>query len=276
MARRHGGAEIVEVDDSAPTPQSTKPAIHAGTKHPIVGVIGAKGGVGATTLAINLAAALAKEVPGATLIDANLQQPDAAVMMGKDVRFGLLDLLERLGDMDAGIVSACSVTISESRHCKLISPPVSGSAGMRAQAADIAQCLNDMRAFAPAWVIDLPKHLDKNLVMLMDRCDRIVVVLEPTLSSLSCTRRWQQIFAELGYAKDKVVYVLNRWGGKVKLVERQLDAIAPFADFWRVPNAFELSELSIARGEPAVSLNAKAPYSVTVQALAQFLLEETK
>src|SRR5580658_8825890 len=43
---------------------------------PVVGVLGAKGGSGATTIAVNLAVAIASMRVRTTLIDANLQQPD--------------------------------------------------------------------------------------------------------------------------------------------------------------------------------------------------------
>src|SRR5438105_3154382 len=51
-------------------------------KAPVIGVLGVKGGAGATTIAINLAFAMSKRYGSATLIDANLQQPDTAAMLG--------------------------------------------------------------------------------------------------------------------------------------------------------------------------------------------------
>src|SRR5690606_36824899 len=50
---------------------------------PVIGILGAKGGVGSTTIAINLAATMIGEGLDAPLADLNLQQPDVALMLGK-------------------------------------------------------------------------------------------------------------------------------------------------------------------------------------------------
>lgn len=273
LARQNGGTYVSRHPASTKSAAEPVQAHKISRKSPIIGVLGAKGGVGATTIALNLTAALSADSNGAMLIDANLQQPDAAVMLGLESKYGLLDLLERRADVDANIVNACSMRFSASLSCRMITPPTTGAATAPLHASDIANCLPSWRDAADAWVVDLPRYLDKHLVMLMDRCDVVCLVVEPTITALNAAKRWQQIFTELEYPDEKIVVVVNRWGGKVKLVEKQLQNLPQFADCAKVPNAYELTELACTRGEPAIAIDARAPYSVAIKKLAKELLE---
>ena len=63
--------------------------------------IGAKGGVGATTVAVNVATALARIVPGSTLLlDLHVANGDAAVFLGAEPRFSIVDALENTHRLD--------------------------------------------------------------------------------------------------------------------------------------------------------------------------------
>ena len=72
--------------------------------------IGAKGGVGATTVAVNTASSLAKQSPESTLlVDLNAACGDAAVFLGAEPRFSVLDALENVGRLDAAFFSGLVV-----------------------------------------------------------------------------------------------------------------------------------------------------------------------
>src|SRR5829696_7223198 len=72
------------------------------TRGEIFAFVGAKGGVGATTVAVNTATSLAKQSPDSTLmIDLNAACGDAAVFLGAEPRFSVMDALENVGRLDA-------------------------------------------------------------------------------------------------------------------------------------------------------------------------------
>ena len=77
--------------------------------------VGAKGGVGTTTVAVNTATALAQEAPGSTLfIDMHLAYGDAAVFLGVESRFSVLDALENTHRLDKAFLKGL-VTRTKSR-----------------------------------------------------------------------------------------------------------------------------------------------------------------
>ena len=77
---------------------------------PVFAFVGAKGGVGTTTTAVNVATALAKLSPaGALLMDLHLAYGDAAVFLGVDARFSVLDALENFHRLDAAFLKSLVV-----------------------------------------------------------------------------------------------------------------------------------------------------------------------
>ena len=80
------------------------------TGGPVFAFVGAKGGVGTTTTAVNVATALAKLSKGPTLlVDLHLAYGDAAVFLGADARFSLLDALENMHRLDAEFLKSLVV-----------------------------------------------------------------------------------------------------------------------------------------------------------------------
>ena len=72
----------------------------------VVAFVGAKGGVGTTTLAVNTAAALAKTAGSPPLlIDLHVARGDAALLMGAEPRFSVLDAFENLHKVDETFLS---------------------------------------------------------------------------------------------------------------------------------------------------------------------------
>ena len=80
---------------------------------PVFAFVGAKGGVGTTTTAVNVATVLAKLSKGPTLlVDLHLAYGDAAVFLGADARFSLLDALENMHRLDAEFLKSLVVKTS--------------------------------------------------------------------------------------------------------------------------------------------------------------------
>ena len=79
-------------------------AAHPCAGGPVFAFVGAKGGVGTTTTAVNVAMLLAKMSPSkALLIDLHLAYGDAAVFLGVDARFSVLDALENMHRLDCRV-----------------------------------------------------------------------------------------------------------------------------------------------------------------------------
>jgi len=234
---------------------------------PIIAVLGAKGGVGSTTVAVNLAAALAMLPMNVTIVDGNFLQPDVAQELGQDPQHSLMELMVKSSEIDDKLFAACRLQISGS-NLGLLSPPLNGTSGIQANLSQLTNCLGQIRSYSDLWIIDVPKCLDKHLVTLTDTCDKIVLVFEATVKGVAACRRWIRTFRELGYESNRIICLLNRAGSKYRGVEEQLQDC--FADqlIFRLPNSYGSMFESEAHGHPIVLQKPGHPYAKAVLKLA--------
>jgi len=252
-------------------PQDTETAPRA--KAPLYGVLGSKGGVGATTFAINLAGALALTNDStATLIDGNLQQPDAAIMLAVEPHYTLIDLVTRAANLDQHMVDALSAEVPSSvARLRLMSAPIDGRGGVRIGLTEVANAVGTVRDYSDQCVMDLPRALDRHLVAALDSMTKIVLVAEAQLTAVASAKRWLSIFDELGYPRSKVCVVINRCGSKLKHLEGELISVFAGLDVFKVPNNFGLSQNCTLSGEVMVLKHPREAYSKAVNQIALHL-----
>ncbi|MBX9687524.1 MAG: P-loop NTPase [Candidatus Obscuribacterales bacterium] len=241
-----------------------------------IGILGAKGGVGASTLALNLALSLSKNGNTVTLVDGNLQQPDIAVIFAKQAEHSIVDFLARSQDFDQKVWSACSLPMEQGKmaSCRLLSGPADGSAATQANLSQIANSLSCLEDFQDFLLVDLPKNLDKHLVTMLDKLDKIYLIFDGTLACIAAAKRWQKIFAELGYEKEKLVMLHNRAGAKGQDCQHDLPSLLAGHELRKVPNSFVFLEECSTFGEAAVYKNARDIFCKSVAKLADELTEE--
>jgi len=237
---------------------------------PMIGVLGAKGGSGSTTLAANLAIALSAEFNSTILLDADFRQPDLGQVLAIEPEHSLSEFLARGADVDAQVLNACCAPIADS-NCRLMAPPEDGSLAVKASLTDLARGFSRVRNESDLWVVDLPKQLDKHFVTFIDSCDRILLVFEATVPAVAACQRWLKVFAELGYEQDRIVCVLNRAGSKFSGVEAELKQCFAHRVFLKIPNASALVWDCSTKGQAAYLAQPKHQYSRAVAGLAEYL-----
>jgi pilus assembly protein CpaE len=170
---------------------------------------GAKGGVGTTTLAINSAIALHKELGRRVcLIDANLQFGDHRVF---------LDLgLDRMSVVDLATAPAVDVDLirqilvkHESGIELLLAPPSPETAELVTH-DHLPNIIGLLANEYDYIMVDVDKRLDEVNLRIMDVADVIYVVMTADLPCLKNVRLVLETIGHLGYSADKVKLVLNR------------------------------------------------------------------
>ena len=170
---------------------------------------GAKGGVGTTTISINAAIGLHRELGRKVcLVDGNLQFGDHRVF---------LDLgLDRKSIVD--VVTAPSIDIDLIRQILvkhdsgidlLLAPPSPETAELVGQ-DHMPAILEQLRTQYDYILVDIDKKLDEVNLRILDAADTIFVVMTADLSCLKNVRLVLETIANLGYENNKVRLVLNR------------------------------------------------------------------
>jgi pilus assembly protein CpaE len=244
-----------------------------GADHPsLVGIVGAKGGVGASTLAFNLAVAMSDFDSRVSLVDADFQQPALSVLTAHDPVYTIADLFSKGSHIEANIFEACTYGIEGLKNSpRFLVPPNDGDGAITLDPASLPNLLTRISNFSSLWLIDLPREIDRHLVELLDLCTEIILVVEPDLSSIAAARRWLNHFEDLGYDPANVLIVVNRSGGRLREVESQLAGNFPRWTLMSVPNAYEALQQCCLTGKSLVIEHPNHPYTKAVRALASLV-----
>jgi pilus assembly protein CpaE len=176
----------------------------------VVAVFSPKGGVGRTTIAVNLAVAAASELgKKVTLVDGSFQFGDVAVLLNlnpKDKSMAeLVPQLEEGHDPDS--VDAFTLTHSSGIHV-LLAPPSPEMAELITPAG-VKHVIEILRAHSELVVIDCAAWFNDTLLGILDLADVVLTVLTLEITSIKNIRLFLEVAEQLGYS-HKIRLVLNR------------------------------------------------------------------
>lgn len=175
----------------------------------VVAVHGAKGGVGTTTIACNLAATL-HQLTGrrVAMVDGDLLGGDAGVLFDLPASRTMAELLPELAELDAESVDSYFIQHSSGVHVLLTPKELQRAEGI--QAADVQRALNGLRPYFDYQIVDTPSYFLPVTMAVMDEADLIILVVTPELAALRNAARFLRLVAQLGIPSEKVLLVANR------------------------------------------------------------------
>ncbi|MHC1789953.1 AAA family ATPase [Solidesulfovibrio sp.] len=245
----------------------------------IVSIFGAKGGVGTTSLAVNLAAACQTHKPGATvaLMDMNLPFGEAQLFLDIAPKYHWGEVLGNISRLDATYLM--SVMSRHPSGIYLLAPPSRLDDLQMATPENISRLLELMRQVFDTVVIDLGMYLDEITLKVMDMSDAIVLVSVQNLPCLANVRRFLDNIrhAETGL-EEKLKIVVNRHLEESDLVVEDMEKALGLPVFWRVPNDYKTTLSAINQGKTLLETAPRAAVTKSVcdlaSALAPAVLEE--
>jgi pilus assembly protein CpaE len=172
----------------------------------IFAFLGAKGGVGTTTVAVNVAAALAKLEPQKTLmLDLHVLNGDVAVFLGAEPRFSIVDALENTHRLDEAFLRGLVVRTKSgvdllSSSDRLASAPI--------DARRIRTLLEFCARYYRYVVLDVPRS-ETAVLDALEVAGRIIIVANQELATVRSASRMATALRQR-YGKDKLSIVLSR------------------------------------------------------------------
>jgi pilus assembly protein CpaE len=237
---------------------------------------GAKGGVGTTTLAINTAIALHKQLNrSVALVDANLQFGDHRVFldMGRDQR-SIVDAVT-LPAIDADLLQRIVVR-HDSGVDLLLAPPTPAAAELvRPDLHHLMRVVEVLRGMYDYVIVDLDKRLDDHVLDVIGMADRMIVVMTADLSCLKNVRLVLETMTSLAIPDERLMLVLNRsnafTGISLKSVENVLRR--PIAQ--QIGNDYRSAISSLNSGTPFMVNRPDSAVGRGVLEWARFVDQET-
>jgi pilus assembly protein CpaE len=185
--------------------------IVASTRRPgrrLIAVYSPKGGVGTTTVAVNLALAIAAHEPErVALVD--LTSMGGQVATNLDLR-PKLTVAELIRDSQGTISSEVLRTTYLTRHDRGISVLAGASApstNALMSGGEAGRILEAVIAALPTVVVDLGSHLDERVMAGIDAADDVVIVVTPDFPALKAVHQFFEFLGESGKASEPTIVV---------------------------------------------------------------------
>lgn len=225
----------------------------------VIVVYSPQGGAGCTTIATNIASGLMKRNIKVLLVDADTQFGDIGVFLKLQSQSNLLDLIAKVEDLDTDFFDSV-VSSHESGLKVLLGPkkPVD-AAEIETNPTSIARVIEKVADNYDFIVIDTGRHVDETLLSLTDLASKIVLVTNPTLSSVKNTKLIIDLFEELQYPTDKTLLLLNRVEdernrNRVTLATESIEKFLKRPVEAKVPDSPQVILSAINKGVPAVAV----------------------
>jgi pilus assembly protein CpaE len=232
----------------------------------VVAVLSGKPGTGKSTIASNLAAAVARDHGLTTaIVDLSLQFGDQALMFDCSSSPSLVDVLANIDALTEEFLLDC---MHRGPDLRILSAPPSPELADLVDAHHLEVILGLLRNLFDVIVLDTSSHLSDITLEAMDSSDNLLVVTTPYLPAVKDTKLLLKTLSDLGVPARKLTAVLNRLEPGIKMGLDVLEANLKFPITVELPHVPVALIESVTDGVPLVLQKAGSEWGQKISALA--------
>jgi pilus assembly protein CpaE len=234
----------------------------------VVTVFSAKGGSGKTTMATNLAAALAdRGRRDVVLVDLDLAFGDVAIALQLFPAHTIANAVP-LGEDDLDFQALQILLTPHSPGLTTLVAPLEPSAAETVPASLVSRIVEVLKDNFDFVVIDTPPAFDDQVLAAFDASDVLVLIATLDIPALKNLKLTLETLELLNYPRDRWRVVLNRADSKVGLAVAEVERTLRVGITAKVPSSRDVPA-SINRGAPLVLENPRHPVSVAIRDFAE-------
>src|SRR5438105_14662034 len=240
-----------------------------GRRGRIVTVFSPKGGTGKTSVATNLAAALAKHQGKRTLLlDLDLQFGEAAIMLGIEPEKTIYDLVVAPGELDSEKLAG--YTTRHACGLDILPAPLRPEDAELVTEAKLGRLLEVARESYDVIVVDTSPFFHGPMLATPDRTDELLLLSPPDPPTLKNLRLALHTLELLSFPKQRIRIVLNRSNSKVGMKQSEVESALGMKVRYEVPSDRAVP-LAVNRGKPVVLDEEGADVSRAIRSMAKNL-----
>lgn len=233
----------------------------------ILVVSNAKGGAGATTVAVNTAIALENSHGRAVLVDLALLG-HTALHLNVRPAFGIADALQNLHRMDSSLLQSFLTPCKGG--LQLLAGPQQ-PLQLAPSAGELARLFDLLISNFQYVIVDCSNRTDNLFRMVADLSNAVLLVAQADVVSLWSAARVHS-FLEQGTGRDRVHLVVNRFKKIPGLSDDDLHRVTNCKLLWKLPNSFHSVAPAIDKGNP-IAFNENSELARSFRGLAGVLAE---
>lgn len=237
----------------------------------IISVFSNKGGIGKTSLATNLALELSKITKeNIALIDLNFQMGDITTFLDLKPSFNISYMLENLDKINETFLLSTLERYKKTSLYVLADPPYFKQAD-NIQPRQITKLFNTLKETFSYIIVDAEASFEGKNIAALDNSDLVLLVSVANLPALRNTQRCLELFDKLGYDKEKVKIVINRYMENDEIKEADVEKVLSKKIYWKIPNNYFAIMTAINKGIPVSEINDSTNIARSYKDLAQYI-----
>ncbi len=241
----------------------------------VIAVAGATGGVGSTSLAVNLGCALAAdEKNSVVLVDIDLCLGDADVFLDTMPDYSLVDVAQNVTRLDFTLLKRSLTKHSSGMY--LLPRPVQLEDVSLLTAEDLRRVIGLLKATFTHMIIDLSKSYSPIDMVALEMANEILLVTQLDLPCLRNVVRLLLSFGNMEGIKEKVKIVVNRVGLDNQIGLKKAQETIGREIFWQLPNDYRVMVEVRNNGVPLIEEAPKAAITQSIIALADAFSHDRK
>lgn len=227
----------------------------AASKCKIISTFSNKGGIGKTAIAVNLGieiANLTKEK--VAIVDLNLQLGDVTTFLDLNPTFDISYVMKNIDLVNEDFLLSTMQKYKDTSLYILAEPPYAEQANDISK-EQIVMLLNKMKETFSYIIIDTGANFDDKTIGALDNSDIILLCAIVNLPAIRNCQRCLDLFDRLGYKKEKIKIILNRYMENDEIKTEDVEKVLSKSVWWKIPNNYITMISSINKGLPICEIN---------------------
>ncbi|HEY4692980.1 MAG TPA: response regulator [Bellilinea sp.] len=254
---------------SIQTPDHKRP-IQAAPTGKMVAVYSAKGGIGTTTVAANLALALIDRDRDArvVIVDGSMQYGDIHLMFNELGQTSVMDLVPRVYELDTDMVENVML-FNRATGISIMPAPPRPEFAEKITGEAFSRILEFMRRHYDYIVLNTDSYLSDAVLAALDAGEVIVLVTAQSINAIRNTRLFLDLWSAFGMTKDRIHLVLNRHDPTSPITTDLVGERLKFQVNTVLPDDDEAARKADALGQPILRSTRDSAYAKAIKSLAE-------
>jgi pilus assembly protein CpaE len=235
----------------------------------IIAVYNPIGGMGTTTVAVNLAAALSGDGAKVALVDLNLEAGDVNTFLNVNPTYTLSSVTSNIERLDANFLM--SVMTRHPSGPFVLTEPLEVDEAVSITPDQVHRILELLRRTFTYVVVDCVGQLAGCNMAIFSSSDLILFTTTLSLPALKNTKRYLSAMERKGLGRNRVKLVINRYLPKSDIQIKDAEKVLAMSVYQAIPNEYADVVASINKGMPVVKLLPRSPISKAILGLAERL-----